>query len=507
MIADIVPITRIRRNTSTWSYQVPRGSSCIPGQLVRVQVHGRSCLGVIWAVREKDEKATALIEEIITTWPLLTGQHRELIEWRATYGLCSLSTSLFTWLPAALRGPSLTSTTKRQLAEFSELPGASQQALVLPVERPDIASELRARSFQAVVELFGQKETEELTNWLSIRSGKTTIIIGRERALCAPFLRLQSIQLREPEHISYHLEQSPRVSIVEATQVLAKQHGATLTLRSYLPHEAALALWPEASGVTDISQPAQVQQLRDTAITPELITGCQQALQNNQRAFLVINAHDRVITVQEGGQNLAKPLAGAATLAKQLAKALGQPSLPISITLGTRSVLQQSLDNTGFSSVLALDPVLQASTSANHLHGIADLGRLLATGAPLLVQARTLRHPLVLALAAGKLEAYTLAYIHELKESHLPPFSQQIALVLPQEEEHLIDVTLTKLQSLTIDAWQVGGPDEISIKGKPHIALWLHHDQPDARIPAQLRTLLIALPKPWQVWRNPWFLL
>src|SRR5687768_15113805 len=99
MIAQVVPITRIRRDTSWWSYTVPRGLHCQAGSLVTIPFRGRSCLGVVWHLEAADEKASQSLESVLTAIPLLKLPHRQLVENLSQTGFCSLSTALYVWLP------------------------------------------------------------------------------------------------------------------------------------------------------------------------------------------------------------------------------------------------------------------------------------------------------------------------------------------------------------------------------------------------------------------------
>jgi primosomal protein N' len=388
---------------------------------------------------------------------------------------------------------------------------AAQQCLITPVHRPDIVATLQAQLGSSLAVCSDITSAPlELEQWLGIRTAQLTTIIGRERALLAPFAHLQKLTLREPEHVSYQLEQAPRVSLSEAASVIGGYHRADVRYQSHLPAGVVTKLYPKVAPSAELQSAlaAQVIDLRRSElVSPELIQGVQAALVAGKRAILLLNAQDRLVSVQEDGRPTLKPLPGVATIQRQLARALGLTELPASIQVGTRSILQQPLGEVGFCAVVSLDPLLSAETSADQLHGLADLLCLLHTGAPLLVQARQAEHPMVAALAAGTLDEYTTALGNQMEASLLPPISQQIAALIPAEHSTEAEKLFQQLSPILSGEWNLAGPDPVHYKKADYLAVWLHNPQPQALLPGKIRKQLVALARPWQVWRNPWFLL
>src|ERR1044072_3557458 len=120
MIAQVVPITRLRRATEWWSYRVPAPLSCSAGSLVVVPFRGRPTLGIVWSLQEDDKKATEKISSFITKNPLVRQPHRQFIEWLSQAGVCSLSTALYVWLPKALRTTHLSHGALAKLQEYDK---------------------------------------------------------------------------------------------------------------------------------------------------------------------------------------------------------------------------------------------------------------------------------------------------------------------------------------------------------------------------------------------------
>ncbi|MBU6389316.1 hypothetical protein KGQ71_02250 [Patescibacteria group bacterium] len=515
MIAQVVPILRLRRDTTWWSYAVPSKAICAPGSLVRIPFRSRSYLGIVWHLEATDEKASKSIEEVLTPGPLVRAPARALIEYLSQVGLCSLSTALYQWLPSGLRRYPLTPPIRALISRYAgwrppgELP--PQHCILVPGERPRQTAELREKFSSRFQELFSQNnELQELRNWFAIATGKITVGLGRERALWAPWLNLREMTVVEPEDISFYHEQTPYLNLVPAAREAARISKASLHFRSYLPPDTGRELWEEDT--LGRNAPPALRVI-DTSHQPllndELVEAIRSTLNRGQTVLILYNAHDRAALITRQGVPERVVLPGIETIAKRLAHRLGYSQLPPEVRIGTRSILHQPIDRLGLAVILSLDPLLRQTVFADRLHNFTDLGRLFALPVPCVIQASQMDHPLIQALRQSRLDAYVLECVREQRHLRLPPFGQYVVCSIPQDAltvetahalyRRLVDITQTE--------WKISYPFSAVWRKKEYIHLLLQTPSTDTRLPTAIRSVLIQLPRPWKVQHNPWYLL
>jgi primosomal protein N' len=505
----VVPIVRLRRATAGWSYK--SSLPVQPGGLVIVPFRGRATLGVVWD-SEPSKKATEHISEVLTATPLVRAPHRHLIEWLAEEGICSLSTALYMWLPAALRGFPLTKPVREVLAGWDanqlnakELSLAKQHAVLVPSRREQAELNLTKKygtNFSSTFE--DTTPAQEFATWTAIAQGQCVVATGRERSLYAPWVNLRHVTVIEPEDISYHTGQTPYLNLVDAARVLSEATQAHLTCRTNLPVEAAQLVWPSASGLPLQASTIELTDLRhERILNSNLITSIQTALERQEHVILLYNAHDRLKRQEDGSQRV---IPGIETLGKQLATALNLSQLPPLIHLGTRSILTDLPRPVGLSAILSLDPLLGTENFSDKLHGWGDIGRLLHLSTPLLIQTWQPEHPLPQAVLKQQFIQYCSAQIVEAKEAALPPFSEYIVCALPtgKEGKPAPEVLTQELTTATLSPWQVSFPRSSQRRGKALTTVTLHAPK-GTRLPQTLRKVLAALPRPWVVERSPWY--
>ncbi|HSI20161.1 MAG TPA: hypothetical protein VLA04_00405 [Verrucomicrobiae bacterium] len=511
MTVTVVPVLRLRRATTGWSYKVPPNVKVQAGSLVIIPFRGRPNLGVVWQI-EEDAKATESLFEVLTSTPLVRQPHRRLIEWLSEEGICSLSTALYVWLPAALRGFPLTKPVRAALAEWDRKQpypqkgaGIKQHAILVPSKREEAEQSLAKKYAEIFRSTFSDSTpAQEWTTWLSIAHGETHVATGRERVLFAPWVNLRHITVVEPEDISYHTGQTPYLNLTDAAHVLAEASHAEETFRSNLPLPAAQLFWPSASSTTSTAPSAEITDLgHDRIINERLIGYISDALAKNQHSLLLYNAHDRFKTEEDGTRSV---IPGIETLTRQLVGALGLPSLPPTIHLGTRAMLTSLPHPVGLAAIISIDPLLHQVSLADQAHGWGDVGRLMQTGAPLLIQTREPGHPLVQAVANNTFAEYCVRTIEDARKAGLPPFVEQVVCAVPHDAE--ADPTppelMETLQKAKSGLWEISYPRQTSRRGKPLLIITLTAPQ-GTRLPLALRKELAALPRPWKVERGPWY--
>lgn len=504
MTISVVPILRVRRATTTWSYKVPEGSIVVPGALVIVPFRGHPVLGVVWDGDATTKAKLLPVTEILTTTPVVRAPHRRTIEWLSETGMCSLSTALYTWLPAALRQLPLTKPVRATLSEWdTNQPSAKetalckQHAVVVPNHRPAAELALKKRYKELFATTFHDTPVTEFATWVAVAQGKIQVVVGRERALWLPWLNLQHCTVIEPEDISYHTGQTPYINLVEAAEFLSSATSAALTLRTHVPQSAAEVLWPAAVAWPLPTVPVEVTDLRrERLLNERLLSRIQEALKTGH-VIMLYNARDRAVATEDGYQ---KVVPGVETIAKQLAAHFGG-TLPQTLRFGTRQILTDLPRTLSLAIVLNLDPLLGNPHFADQLHGWGDLGHLISTGAPLHIQCHEPEHPLVQSLVHGSFVEYCRQITNQIQQAGLPPFQEEIVCATPgTDAEELYQ----ELNPLVTPPWQLSYPRAASRRREQVTIVTLQAPR-GTRLPAPVRTKLIALPRPWHVERGPWY--
>lgn len=511
MIAHVVPVVRLRRATTWWSYKVPPRSRISPGSLVVIPLRNRSVPGIVWAVdTNPDAEATDSIERVLVHDPLIKLPTRNYLEWLAENTCSSLSTVSYLQLPALLRSWPYRKPTLEALAAWRNLEKpASQQLFLLPAERGDVVEALRASQPRLTSWFDAPTETEELVRWLACSSGEMHTVVGRERGVFTNFANLTSCIVQDPEDISYYHQQTPYLSIVEAAEQLATHWNAALTYRSALPAPIQKSLWPggEHGAAPLLAKNLQIAEIRQKEIiNDEVVTAIQAALVKGEQVLILYNARDRLYKSNENPLPLLIP--GIETLRTKLALRLGGSQLPDGVHMGTRAIFKQRYQRVGLCVCLSIDPVLYQQNFADELHGWADLYKLLSYSCRTLVQTSSASHPALLALRERRLTEYLQERIHERENLQLPPFATTVACSIGtnQIEEAAVQVLADLLRQLSDRHWRVSAPLQRNRRGTSVWTISLHAP-PQSRLPQALHKKIAALPRPWKIERNPWYAL
>ena len=498
MAAVVVPALRLRRDTAGWSYRIPANMAILPGCLVIVPFRSRPTLGIVWELRD-DDLAKESLAEVLTAQPLLLAPHRQLIEYLAEAGLCSLSTALFVWLPPWLKRLPLTRTVRQRLRGYAGGAQTHQQALMLPGRRP---VQERQLSSSHSANLFAEGGEAD---WWSVLSGTGLLGFGRDGVLFAPWRNLRKLTVIDPEDVSYFREQAPYLSLVEVAGALAKAVRIAPQWRSQLPTAGAQALWG-ASAVGNDRLPLRTSHSdlgREPLLNDVLLSRIMETAGRGQYVLILHNAYDRL--GEPGPDGRRKALPGVQSLSRQLARQLGVSELPETVVLGTRAILQRPYESVGLTVALNMDQLLETTLFADQLHGWSDLGHLFRYEADCLLQSHYPEHPLIASLLGGSWSEYVLRRIEGRRLSGLPPFCQQIVLSI-KENATAAGALYSALLPLVREPWQISYPFAGVWRKQQYSHLMLTAP-PDERLPAALRKALVAVPSPWKVQRNPWHVL
>ncbi|MCC7230829.1 MAG: primosomal protein N' [Fimbriimonadaceae bacterium] len=206
---------------------------------------------------------------------------------------------------------------------------AGRQVLYLV---PEIA--LATQSIAQLRERFGRgvaimhselAPSERLQNWLQIREGAISIVLGARSALFAPLDNLGLIVVDEEHEASYKQESSPRYHARRLVQHLAKIHGCPVVLGSATP---SIETFQEAEDeiVTLLSLPERAAsanlpkvEIEDLSLgyrqgTPSIISGLleeklHRTLANKEQAILFLNrrAYAPFIICRDCGHQMLCP--------------------------------------------------------------------------------------------------------------------------------------------------------------------------------------------------------
>ena len=495
MIAQIVPIQRLRRNTNWWSYKVKANQACSIGSLVEINFRNQKCLGIVWSIEKDSGIITNLkeINSILTSGSLLTPQHLRYIEWLSIEGVCSLSSALYAWLPSALRKYPLTAKTLALIKEFNHtLPKerTTQTALILPNKRDEQTKALENKPgyFNVFWEL---NPTEELKYWLGVRTGSITTVSGRERAIFAPWNSLKRVLIFDPEDISFYHEQTPYLSLAEATKELAKIHLSEIAIKSYLPTKSAQAYWETTNQTTPKNKPELeiIDLSHQKVLNPNLINEINKALTKNETIYIVCGGYTQV---------------------KNILKALELKYQPSNLIIDSES---QSfpLEGASLTVFLMVDLAINNQIFANRILGFTNILRAIEKSRKTIIQSFETSNPIFTALQSQLIDDYILQDINSQKQAGLSPFGKNIVCSYPikkaneDEANKAADLVYTKISTFLDSNWQISYPLKAKWRQNEYFHLILHAKD-EQRVPAPLREYLVNLPKPWKVQNNPWYL-
>lgn len=516
MIAQIVPVLRLRRNTNWWSYKIRINQKCSVGSLVVVDFRGSLNLGVVWKI-EKEMDDIANIKEIssvLTQSSLLTVSHIRLIEWLALNGLCSLSTALYTWLPTLLRKYPLNSKASLLISGFDEFKPNSkgQTALILPGKREEQTNVLSGNT-QYLDVFKDQTPFEELTTWIKTRIGEITTISGRERAIFAPWNNLKKVLIIDPEDISYFHEQIPYLNLTFAGKELANICSAEILLKSYLPLEATNEIWgiPNSSSLNWVAPKIEIASLiNQKIINPTLIREVSETLASGKTVCLICSSYSSFDVLSGRGQNepfeqTKNKIPGIETLTKNLLRELKLQYKPNNLLIGTTTVLQNIPENLHLTVFVTLDPLLSSPIFANKLSSYASIIKATQKSEKVIFQTFDPNQPILGALINNSTNEFIGDVASQQKSSSLPPFGNNLVCSYPTLDPEEVEKIRQKISKILEPTWRISYPIKASVRKKESLNLIIHSKEGE-RIPTDLKNLLTVLPKPWKVQNNPWYL-
>ncbi len=178
---------------------------------------------------------------------------------------------------------------------------------------PEIA--LAAQAIGQLRERFGRTvailhsdlpPTERLLNWLRIRNGQASIVLGARSALFAPLTNLGLVILDEEHEGAYKQESAPRYHAKQVAKFLGQRHGCPVVLGSATPsiesfYEAESAEnSPSSASPVLLSMP---QRAAKATLPTVMVRDLTEGYKSGRPGILSPDLHDRVwMTLDKGEQ-------------------------------------------------------------------------------------------------------------------------------------------------------------------------------------------------------------
>lgn len=505
-IVNIVPITRLRRNTSWWSYKTTANQFCPIGSLVVIPFKNQLINGIVWSIESKIQpEIEAKLEKVheVTQPHFLLPQHLRFIEWLSDYAFCSLSHALYMYLPAAVRKPSMSKSLislhqknkiglTRQISE-NAVP-APQSAYIFPYENIPAIEQLTRVQAVTLNTFYPKNDLEELIQWYSIRMGNAQQVIGRERAVFAPYRNLKQIEIFSPEDVSYYTGQAPYFNLTEAAKKLSEIWNSPQNIHSHLDINQ---LETPRLDLIDIR--------KEGLLGDYLVKKIQEKAQEGQ-VVIIYNKHDQtehIISDENKNVEFTVRKPGVESLRSKLAVKLNRDTeLPANILMDTRKILRKvDPKKVSLYVMLTSDHLTKEILLPNILDNSADIFRIIKSGKPFVLQTGDLESPIIQALRSNNLPTYLNELIEQYRQNDLPPYKDLIVCSYPGEDLDIINALKSKLPKDT--------ESSAAFTSKWHGKQWSHLIiyLKGGRTSKTAKDLIMALPAPWRIQRNPWYVI
>lgn len=504
MIAQIVPIQKIRSGIETLSYLVPESfqSQIRIGTRVIIPFRSNQIIGIVWQIEEltsADKIGLKLksIRRLIDQEEFIDQKTRGLLIWIANYYLTALPTVLAVAIPEPFYH--LTGRIQPQ-SILSQDQNQAQQLILAPYLNYPELSELQKRV--NFIE-YSQKLTkrERANVWRKVANGEKIIVFGTYQPIYLPFKNLKQITVLEPENDLFKYEQNPKVHIAVVAKKLAQIHQAKLIIKSYL------------SSISSF-------QIADIATEKHLInfqteSWLESRLKKNRRIIIFYNIYDIKDEKSRFGIKSLKadlekkyPQANIAVIDREVN--LKQNFADYQIIIGTAKMLYLPKIIQGDLLIPIIDSFFDRPDfqPAKILGQINKLGRFSQS---IFIQTKKPDHPFVAALRSGSLAPYLVDFKRQKQKLGQFPYgfwirlsySDQSELSCRKETEAMID----NLKSHFGGRIKIFGPSS-SIshsKTKKHrysILIKVRDDQTRSSL-RDIRIILLKLKKPWSLDPHP----
>lgn len=262
MILKIIPLTRLPRAFSTFDYQINKEleNSVEIGQLLKIPFRNKEIFGIIFSIEKKlkNEKLKSIIE-IVNKEPLFSSKQLLMYLQLSEVYLTSLSVFLkMAVLPLQKRKLKKITLKKNNLVKRKEKSKTSYHLYNSDEEREKMYNSINkitliivpeVQQIQQLKEKITKKlqpkittwyselsNKEKFENWLDIKNGEKTIIIGTRNALFLPFNNLDKIIIDfEHDENLKNWDSNPKFHSKDIVKFLQKLYSCDLVFTSFSP--------------------------------------------------------------------------------------------------------------------------------------------------------------------------------------------------------------------------------------------------------------------------------
>ncbi|MBI3963724.1 MAG: hypothetical protein HY341_01875 [Candidatus Kerfeldbacteria bacterium] len=287
VFVDVVPLIRLPRSLATFTYRAggSNGDSLTVGSIVRIPFRAASIDGVVVGFRKSPQRGhdVQTIERVRSDAPAVDPARLAVIRWMSRSYLTSLATVATAMLPAIPRRtvrvsphrtragfvPTVSARAVPLIRALLERARAGSKPVVLEFDVPDdillfyvlltaqahrddetvllicpereraewLTHLLARRIGSAVACLHGGfSATEYARIWRSVARGDIRVLVTTRRSMLAPFPRLTTIVIDLEEDSAHkQWDQTPRFSVPEVADVLARSTGARMIRTCFTP--------------------------------------------------------------------------------------------------------------------------------------------------------------------------------------------------------------------------------------------------------------------------------
>lgn len=324
---DVV-VPRVVQDELTYSLETVESEGVAPGDSVRVTLHGRPVVGIVFGLRENSPvKRTLAVSEIVTRG-LFTSEMLDLVRWLAQDYCSRLGEALGRVVP---RGVEQTGCADRLLlpAPGAGSPGLlppgvwvssrmrdryervadhisagiAQGSVLLLVPQEELSRwllELRRGFPDALVEYHARMRLVELRKaWARIRWSRCQLIVGMRSAVLAPTADLAAIVMVDEHDTGYKEERQPRFHSRDVAVWRANRVGCPLLIIDSTP---SLETWahlrsgnyrwaepPAGSVVRPDVFVVDMRRHRGELFSPRLVRELERVRQRGGSAIMYIN--------------------------------------------------------------------------------------------------------------------------------------------------------------------------------------------------------------------------
>jgi primosomal protein N' (replication factor Y) (superfamily II helicase) len=271
MIAEIIPITKLIRNLSTFSYLIPKEIESLlqVGQITDINFHGRNIQAIVIDIKkEKPKYKLKKIKNIVFPFPLLTKDQIELISQTAEYYASSPATIAKTVVPkipkkqkkylvpfeSGDKKDNKIKPNKKTKPEFLWYPSETEKInfyqkkidstksgqvlfLIPEIDQIDqIISKLNLKG-KDYLKLDSKTANGQLFElWCDLLNKKDKIVFGTKMAVFLPWTNLKQIIVDESQNWNHkNSEQNPRYDARKIADLICERNKAKISLISPSP--------------------------------------------------------------------------------------------------------------------------------------------------------------------------------------------------------------------------------------------------------------------------------